>query len=190
MDGVLRAHLVASPGLTARVTLRFVDKAGEEIGTGASKVNRDMEFDLPEGTAGILVGVRIIGPGTAHVEALILGHRFLAPAVVLSRGDHLILTDGFPSYDDPGQGTDAYRAAVAARSAGRRPDVFRLAPVEATAYHEYEGFDCITGTEPALAALIAAGHHRDVEVLATDATAGAILARYAKRLSTDLRSKP
>jgi hypothetical protein len=101
---------------------------------------------------------------------------------VLSRGDHLILTDDFPGYDDRGRGTDAYQAAVAARSAGRRPDVFRLAPVEATAYHEYEGFDCITGSEPALAALIASGRHAAVEVLATDEATGAILERHSETI--------
>lgn len=180
VDGVLCAHMVATPGLTLRLALRYVDEAGDEIGTASANVNDDVEFDLPEGTAGIHVGMRIMGPGAAHIDAFILGHRFIAPATVLSSGDHLVLTDSFPSYDDPGQGTDAYRAATMARSAGHRVDVFCLGAVKATDYHEYEGIDCITGTEAALAALIAAGHHRSVEVCATDAAARAILSRHAE----------
>ena len=93
----------------------------------------------------------------AYIPAVVLDRCLDAPAIVLSRGDHLVLTDSFPSYDDPEEGIDAYRAALAAGAAGRRVDVFRLAPVDATAYHEYDGIDCITGTEAALAALIAAG---------------------------------
>lgn len=177
--GVLRAHLIASGDLMLRVALRFVDGEGTEIGVAASRVNRDMEFDLPDDVAGIHIGMRITGPGAAQVEALILGHRFLPLPVILSHGDHLVLTDGFPSYDEPEQGRASYEAAVAARSAGRRPDVFRVAAVEATAYHEYQGFDCVTGTEAALAALIGAGRHRSVEVFAADPATRAILERHA-----------
>src|SRR5690606_39891768 len=109
---------------------------------------------------------------------------FFAPVVVLSSGDHLVLTDAFPEIDRPGEGRPAHDAALAAQAAGRRPDVFRLAPVEATAYHEVEGVDCITGTEAALAALISGGRHRSVEVHASDPAARAILARHAEAVRT------
>lgn len=179
-DGSLPVHLVASGDLALRAAFRFVDENGTGIGMAAARVNHDIAFDVPEGTAGIHVGMRILGPGTAHVEALILGRRFFAPTVVLSHGDHLILTDGFPSHDEPDQGRAAYEAAAAARRGGRRPDIFRLAEVKATAYHEYEGFDCITGTEAALTALIVSGRHLSVEVLATDPATRAILLRHAE----------
>lgn len=188
MDGILRAHVIATPGLPLRVGLRFIDAAGAEIGTASSNANRDMTLDLPDGTAGIHIGLRVAGPGTAHIEAVIVGHRFVEPTVVLSHGDHLILTDRFPSYDDPGRGMDAYAAAVAARSAGRRPDVFRFAAVEATTYHEYEGFECITGTESGLAVLIAGGRHRDVEIISSDAATRSILSRHAE--TAERQSRP
>jgi hypothetical protein len=181
-EGVLRAHLVATGELPLRVALQFLDAAGVEIGGGASRVNRDMEFDLPEGTATIRFGLRITGPGAAEVETLLLGHRYRMPVIVLSHGDHLILTDDFPSYDEPTRGRAALDAARAARAAGRRPDIFRLAPVPVTAYHEFEGFDCITGTEAALAALVAGGRHRDAEVLQAADPATEILARYAGQI--------
>jgi len=180
VDGVLRAHVIATPGLPIRIGLRFIDAAGAEIGTASSDANFDMTLDLPDGTAGVHIGLRVVGPGTAHIEALIVGHRFLEPTVVLSCGDYLILTDRFPSYGDPSQGTEAFEAAVAARFAGRRPDVFCFAAVEATAYHEYEGIECITGAEEVLAALIAGGHHRHVEIISSDAAMRAILSRHAE----------
>ena len=184
-DGVLRAHLVAeaSDDLKLGAAIRFIDAGGEVIGSAASLANRDMEVDVPEGTTGVQIGVRLIGPGTAHVSDLILGHCLLAPSLVLSSGDYLILTDSFTSDREPDLGGDAWQAAVRARAEGHRADVFRLADVETTAYHEFRGVDCVTGSEAALDALIAAGRHRDVVVIATDPDVRARLVQFAERVA-------
>lgn len=183
-DGILRAHLVAETSdLELGAAIRFVDAAGDVIGSTASPANRDMEVDVPEGTSGIQVGMRLIGAGTAYVSDLILGQCLLAPSIVLSRGDYLLLTDSFPSEGEPDLGGEAWQAAARARAGGRRVDVFRLADVETTTYHEFRGIECISGSDAALDALIAAGHHRDVVVITAQPDASAVLTRHAERVA-------
>ncbi|MCB1501874.1 MAG: glycosyltransferase [Bauldia sp.] len=183
-EGILRAHMVAeSSTLELGSSFRFLDGDGAVIGTAVSIANRDMEIDLPEGTAGIQIGVRLIGPGTGHVSALILGHCLFQPSLVLSRGDCLVLTDTFPSESDPDAGGDAWQAATGAIAAGRRADVFRLADVETTTYEDFRGVECITGDEAALEALIAAGRHREVVVTATVPEVRSRLMPFAARFA-------
>jgi hypothetical protein len=170
-DGdLIRLHMLTTPGLPLRVALRFLDAAGETLGGDASNTNRDVEFDLPEGTAAIQLGMRVSGPGSAFIPAILLDHRALPPTLVLGRGDHLVVTGRYPSRDDTGAGVDVHRAVLAARQAGHRVDVFRLGTADdAIAYHDHEGVDCITGPGPALDALIAGRRYRTVSVYHLDA---------------------
>ena len=175
-DDTILAHMIVVPGLHLRVAMRFLDAAEKSIGTAAATANRDVEFDLPEGTALVQIGVRVSGPGAAFIPALLLDHRAVPPVVVLTTGHHLIVTDHYPGYDAPGTGIEVHQAALAAKGRGSTVDVFRLAEDGDVAYHEYGGIDCITGPKAALAALVAAGHHRSAELGFPDREISAMLA--------------
>ncbi|MBB5014461.1 glycosyltransferase family protein [Rehaibacterium terrae] len=179
--GRLRFYLDATPGLNLQVVWLFLDGRGKKLGHVVKVGNRNHEVDIPAETAKLRLGLRVYGPGGAQVKSLLLAHRALEPAELITTGDYLVLTNHYPSANDLYRNGFVHRRVVAYRERGVKADVFRLRPGEQLSYHEFENVDCLTGSAEALDRLLATGRYRAVLVHFLDPGMWQVLERHVRR---------
>jgi glycosyltransferase involved in cell wall biosynthesis len=163
-DGHLAFYLEVTPGLNIQLTLLFLDAQKQRISHVVKTANRNQEAELPAGTKYVRLGLRVYAAGSARIHALLLGHRKLQPAEILATGEHLLLTNHYPSDNDLYRNGFVHSRVVAYKKQGLKVDVFRLRNGEPLSYHEFGNVDCITGSQEALHQLLTSGHHKSVLV--------------------------
>ncbi|WP_240462007.1 glycosyltransferase [Burkholderia sp. Nafp2/4-1b] len=181
-NGKLRFHLEVSPGLNIQIVLLFLDGAKARIGHVVKASNRNHDVELPAGTAFLRIGLRIYAGGSARVQSLLLGHRSLLPADVFSQGQHLVLTNHYPSYDDLYRNAFVHSRVRAYRENGVQCDVFRFRDEQTVEYQEFESVDVMTGGAEVLERLLQTGRYRSVLVHFLDDAMWHALKPYADRL--------
>lgn len=181
-DARVRFHLAADPGLNIQLLMVFLDGRRQKVSHVVKSANRNHEVDVPAGTEFVRLGLRVYASGSAAIHALILGHRRLEPSELVTAGDHLLLTNHYPSHDDLYRNGFVHRRVVAYRQQNVLVDVFRLRPGEALSYHEHENVDCITGSQEALGQLLAAGRYKTVLVHFLDEPMWELLKNYVERV--------
>lgn len=175
-------HLEATPGLNLQVVLLFLDAQKQRISHAQKGVNRNEATPIPVGTEYIRLGLRVYGPGSARIHALVLGHRPLRPAEVLGRSRHLVLTNHYPSYDDLYRNGFVHTRVSAYAARGTRVDVFRLRRDTELSYHEFHDVDVITGSQEALHKLLAGGDYQSVLVHFLDEAMWEVLRHHVDRV--------
>lgn len=181
-DGLIRFHLETKPGLNLQLVMLFLDARRNRISHIVRTANRNHVAELPSGTAYVRLGLRVYASGSASVTALILGHRKLEPAALLTRGRHLVLTNQYPSQGDLYRNGFVHRRIVSYGERGVRADVFRLRPGEPVSYHEFENVDCITGSQEALQRLLEGNSYDSVLVHFLDPAMWEVLGRHIDRV--------
>ena len=149
-----RFFLDADPGLDLRVALRFFNDRQAVLGSTVLRPNENHSVTAPAGTTSVRIGLRIRGNGAAKVDRFVLGHRRLESPVIRSGGNHLVLTNHYPEYSNLYRNAFVHRRVVAYKRKGAMVDVFRLRPRATLSYHEFEGVDCITGSQETLSTLL------------------------------------
>lgn len=160
----LDTYLDATPGLDVQYVFIFLDDKKIKISHAIHTANRNHTAKVPEGTAFVRFGWRVLGSGTSTIHYLQWGHRVLDPAQVIGRGEHLVLTNHYPSYDDLYRNGFVHTRVRAYAERGVKVDVFRLRNNQTVSYHEFNDIDVITGSTVALDTLLNNGSYRSVLV--------------------------
>lgn len=160
----LKTYLDATPGLNVQYVFVFLDKEKHKISHAIHTANRNCTVVVPEGTAFIRFGWRIMGSGACTIRYLQWGHQVLEPAQVIGQGEHLVLTNHYPTYDDLYRNGFVHTRVAAYAERGVKVDVFRLRSNEAISYHEFRNVDVITGSPDALNTVLSNGSYHSVLV--------------------------
>ena len=181
-NGKLQFHLEVSPGLNVQVVVLYLNGEKTRIGHVVKASNRNHDVEVPAGTKYLRIGLRVYAGGSARVQSLLLGHRSLLPADVFSQGEHLVLTNHYPSYDDLYRNAFVHSRVRAYRAHGVRCDVFRFREEQTVEYQEFENVDVMTGGAEVLDRLLQSGRYRSVLVHFLDDAMWRALKPYADRL--------
>ncbi|MBN3789413.1 FkbM family methyltransferase [Burkholderia sp. Ac-20353] len=181
-NGHLRFHLETTPGLNLQITVLFLDAAKTRIGHVVKAANRNHDVELPANTAYLRLGLRVYAGGSARVQSLLLGHRSLLPADVFAQGQHLVLTNHYPSYDDLYRNGFVHSRVRGYREHGVRSDVFRFRAEQMAEYQEFENIDVMTGGADVLNRLLETGRYRSVLVHFLDEAMWQVLKQHADRM--------
>lgn len=160
----LKFYLDASPGLNLQIVWIFIDAKGQKLNHVVKVGNRNHVLELPTGTAKLRLGLRAYGPGTSEVKSVLLAHRKFEPTELITKAQHLLLTNHYPSYDDLYRNGFVHSRVTAYRERGFNVDVFRLRADQPTSYHEYQDVDVVTGSQEALHRLLSTGRYKTVLV--------------------------
>ena len=163
-DDKLKFYLDITPGLNIQLVILFLDAQNQKISQVIKHANRNQEADIPLGTERIRFGLRFYASGSAELKGLVLGHRNLQPAEIIGKGEHLVLTNHYPSYEDLYRNGFVHSRVRAYRERGVRCDVFRLRPNEAVSYQEFEDVDVTTGSQEVLHQMLSSGQYKSVLV--------------------------
>jgi glycosyltransferase involved in cell wall biosynthesis len=144
--------------------------------------NRNQEAVIPPGTDRIRFGLRFFAGGNAEIRGLVLGHRNLQPAEIISLAEHLLLTNQYPSYSDLYRNGFVHTRVRAYQARAVRCDVFRLRPDEAVSYHEFEDVNVITGSQEALHQMLSSGRYKTVLVHFLDPAMWDVLKQHIERI--------
>lgn len=159
-----RLYLDVEPGLDIRLALRFLNDGGKRLGSTVLGPNENHDVEMPADTGSIQVGLRVAGAGATTLKRLILGHRKLEPSLILARGNHLVLTNHYPTHVDLYRNAFVHRRVVGYRDLGINVDVFRLRQNQAVGFHEFEDVECITGSKESLASLLESQRYESIMV--------------------------
>lgn len=179
---VLETYLEATPGLDTQYVLVFLDAAKKKISHAIHNANRNHTTAVPEGTAFVRFGWRVLGNGTCTVKNLLWGHRTFDTSTIIGRGEHLVLSNHYPSYDDLYRYAFVHTRVAAYAKRGVKVDVFRLRGQGAISYHEFQNVDVITGSAEALDTLLSKGKYRSVLVHFLDEAMWHVLQPHANRI--------
>lgn len=154
------SYVSDQPGLVA-LRLRFLDEDGVELRSETVHANTRSSLTVPRATSAVRVGVRVHGPGRARVGGLRLGGAPLQ-GPVLSSGEHVLLTNRYPSYDAPYNNMFVHKRVQGYQDRGAHTDVLRMAVDAPRRIHEFEGIECVTGGREVLDRLLDDGQHHAI----------------------------
>ena len=140
-------NLLALPGLHLDVVLVFLAADGERLGQMIKPHGRNHSHVMPDGTADIRFGLRVLGPGTTRITGLSLRHLPDEGPLVpqLGRARNLLLTNIYPSAEHLYRNGFVHRRVLGYREAGVRTDVFALNPRTPPRTYEFDGIDVGVG---------------------------------------------
>ncbi|MFM5204627.1 glycosyltransferase [Aeromonas veronii] len=164
VDDLLHMHLETTPGLNLQVVVLFLDAAKQRLSHTIFTANKNAHIRLPEGTAFIRPGLRVYAAGSAEISNLYLEAK---PAVVpekLARGEYLLVTNNYASYDDLYKNGFVHSRVKAYKAEGMACDVFRFKADTDISYHEFEGVDVVTGGAEVLASQLSGHQYKAILV--------------------------
>lgn len=166
-DGFVRFQLVTEAGLYVNAVVVYLDAARNKLSHAIVSSDTNQSLPVPPATAWIRFGLRVLGPGTTTVKALVKGA--LAPAMdhIVGRGDALLITKDYPRYDDLYRYGFVHRRILGYAQVGCRVDVFRFSnsPLQ---FDEFEGVNVAAGQAEHLRMLLEGGAYETVLVHAMD----------------------
>jgi glycosyltransferase involved in cell wall biosynthesis/spore maturation protein CgeB/ubiquinone/menaquinone biosynthesis C-methylase UbiE/predicted nucleic acid-binding Zn-ribbon protein len=178
----VKVYLDVTPGLNIQLVIQFLDAQKQKISHVIQQANRNQEAVIPPGTDWIRFGLRFYAGGHAEIKDLVLGHRNLQPAEILSQAEHLLLTNQYPSYSDLYRNGFVHTRVRAYHARAVRCDVFRLRPDEAVSYHEFEDVNVVTGSQEVLHQMLASGRYKSVLVHFLDSSMWDVLQHHVDRV--------
>ena len=160
-----RFHLDVTSGLRLQGVFLFFDHARRRIGEAIKFAAMNHELELPPGAAYARFGLLAVGPGTATVRRLVLGHLpSEEPTRIPGRSRVLLVTNGYPSTDALYRNAFVHRRVLDYRRAGVDVDVCCHRAGEPLAYHEFEGTDVVSGRAEVLRRVLASNAYDTVLV--------------------------
>lgn len=162
--GTISYHLVAMPGLRLDVVLIFLAESGERLGQAISTVGKNHECAVPDGTANVRLGLRILGPGTARVYGLATDE---VPPVgptppQLAQADSLVLTNIYPSAEHLYRNAFVHRRVLGYHALGTHPDLFVIKSRGGARGYNFQGVDVTQGDADALKAQLSAASYKTI----------------------------
>ncbi|MEK7762404.1 MAG: glycosyltransferase, partial [Nitrospirota bacterium] len=81
----LKGYFEVTPGLNLQLAVLFLDAQKHKISHALIPANRNQEVVIPPSTVRIRFGLRVYASGQAEIKGLVLGHKNLQPAEILSQ---------------------------------------------------------------------------------------------------------
>lgn len=178
-SGEGHAYLDAEPGLNIQVVFIFHDAAGERLGAFFAVPQQNAAHPIPAGTTAVKIGIRAQGAGVARVRGVALVPRATLPGAIVHTGDHLVLTNHYPAYDDLYRNGFVHTRVRSYVDAGMSVDVFRLRADAQLRFDEFEGVSVMSGSAAALERLLELGSYASVLVHFLDEAMWSVLQRQA-----------
>jgi glycosyltransferase involved in cell wall biosynthesis/spore maturation protein CgeB len=176
-SGEITCNLVATAGLHLDLALIFLAADGERLGQAVKSFGRNHTFAVPEGTASIRFGLRVLGPGNARLYGVSTHAMPEATQISpqLGRARHLVLTNVYPSAEHLYRNAFVHRRVSGYRKAGVDTDVFVLNPRTRPNTYEFEGVDVNVGGTDQLRSLLDTNAYDTVLVHFLDSTMWSVL---------------
>jgi spore maturation protein CgeB/chromosome segregation ATPase len=178
----LKLYLDVTPGLNIQLVVVFLDKDKQKIGNTILHANRNEQAPLPSGTVRVRFGLRLYAGGDAEIQSLILGHRNLQPAEMITKARNLVLTNHYPSYSHLYRNAFVHTRVRAYHNIGTTCDVFRMRSNETVSYHEFEDVDAISGSQELLHQMLSGGRYKNVLVHFLDQAMWEVLQQHIHRI--------
>ncbi|HCT73827.1 MAG TPA: hypothetical protein DF294_07470 [Psychrobacter sp.] len=141
-------------GLNLQFVFKYLDYKKNNISHSMIYGMKNTTLDIPSDCHYISIGLRIYGPGKAVINKILLGHKIIDPAFVITNKQYLLVTNHYPSYDDLYKNGFVHSRVRSYKEQGIDVEVFRLRKDEKVSYNEFEGIDVITGSNNALEKII------------------------------------
>jgi len=181
-DGKIDIYLETTPGIDTSIALLFIDEDGHRVSHAIGGANRNLSFEVPDGTVTIRPALRFFSGGISTIETLVLGKRNLPSPDILLRGDYLLVTDNYPEYGNIYRNMFVHTRVVEYMRSGISIDVFRAGAQESLTFHEYEGVDVLTAPPRILANMLRSGRYRKVLIHFMNPEIWSVLEEFAKDL--------
>ena len=154
--------------------LIFLDAERKRIGHVIRACSSNLSISTPVGARYVRLGLRIQGPGTARIKRLVLGHVPSPAAGVPARASYLIVSRGYPAYDNLYSYAYVHRRVLGYASSGMPVDVFRLTEDHIT-FSEFEGIDVVSGQLSDLELMLRSNPYKTVMVHSLDRAMWSVL---------------
>ncbi|MGY1425770.1 glycosyltransferase family protein [Lysobacter sp. A289] len=171
-------NLIVDTEMLVSFVLIFLDREHKRIGHAIRACSSNLSISAPAGARYVRLGLRVQGPGTAVVKKLVLGHVPSAAAGIPARGRHLVVSRGYPSYENLYSYAYVHRRIRGYADAGVSVDVFRLSE-NMIAFSEFEGVDVVSGQLSDLELMIRSNLYRTLMVHSLDRALWSVLKEHA-----------
>ena len=168
----------AEGDLDLMMIVEYNDEKQQKISHQMLSAGRNGELTLPNRTKWIRFGYRVKGSGNARMRMLELGHRVLAPSVVIGNAKHLVLTNLYPSYDNLYRNGFVHSRVRAYRENGLAVDVFTLQKNAPVSFREFENIDVISGSQDALRNLLRHNRYKTILVHFLDSSMWEVIEEF------------
>lgn len=163
-SGVAQFGFVGEGKLDADLAVRFFSDSGSCICTVVRPPGVSHRMEVPEGAVHAELGWEVRGPGRVVVKLVHLSEWSFERPLTLPWSDRLVVTDRYPSYDDPHSNDLVHGLVSGDQVEGTPPDVFRVQERTRLAHSEFEGVGIVTGSVQYLCSVLSAGVYRTVSV--------------------------
>ncbi|GAA3931717.1 hypothetical protein GCM10022229_26550 [Luteimonas lutimaris] len=165
--GIGKFNLVVDTEMLVSFVFIFLDAKRERIGHAIRACSSNLSISAPAGTCHVRLGLRVQGPGEATVRRLVLGHVPSPAAGIPARAEHLVVSRGYPAYDNLYSYAYVHRRIKGYAAAGVPVDVFRINE-DHVRFSEFEDIDVVSGQLSDLELMIRSNPYRTVLVHSLD----------------------
>lgn len=177
-DQVGKFNMVVETEALISIVFIFLDSQRKRIGHAIRACASNLSLSAPAGTHSIRLGLRIQGAGHARIKRLVLGHVPSPVAGVPSKGRHLVISRGYPGYDNLYSYAYVHSRIKGYAKAGVPVDVFRLTE-DPLAFREFEGVDIASGQLSDLELAVRSNPYQSLMVHSLDRALWAMLTQGA-----------
>lgn len=143
-DQVGKFNLVIDSEALVSLVFIFLGPDRKRIGHAIRACASNLSLSAPAGTQLVRLGLRVQGAGHARIKRLVLGHVPSPVAGVPSKGRHLVISRGYPAYDNLYSYAYVHSRIKGYIKAGVPVDVFRLTE-DPLSFREFDGIDVVSG---------------------------------------------
>lgn len=165
--GIGKFNLVVDTEMLISFVLIFLDAKRERIGHAIRACSSNLSISAPAGTSYVRLGLRIQGPGEAAIRRLVLGHVPSPAAGIPARAGHLVVSRGYPAYENLYSYAYVHRRIKGYAAAGVPVDVFRVTE-DHIRFREFEGVDVVSGQLSDLELMVRSNSYRTLLVHSLD----------------------
>jgi glycosyltransferase involved in cell wall biosynthesis len=176
-----RFHFAVDTEMLLSFVMIFLDAERQRIGHAIRACGSNISMIPPAGTRFVRFGLRVQGPGVASIGGMVLDHLPSPVVGIPGRGRHLVVSRGYPSYDNLYSYAYVHRRVQGYRHEGLAVDVFRLADGN-LGFAEFEGVDVAAGGLSDLETALRSNEYASVLVHALDRSLWSVLQAHAKPL--------
>ena len=160
-------NLVVDTEMLVSFVFIFLDAERGRIGHAIRACSSNLSISAPAGTCHVRLGLRVQGPGEAAIRRLVLGHVPSPAAGIPARAEHLVVSRGYPAYDNLYSYAYVHRRIKGYAAAGVPVDAFRINE-DHVRFGEFEGVDVVSGQLSDLELMIRSNPYRTVLVHSLD----------------------
>lgn len=178
-DGAIgKFNFVVETEMLVSLVFVYLDAAGKRLGHAIRACSSNLNMSPPAGTARVRMGLRVQGPGQALVRRLVLGHVPSPVAGIPAAGRHLVISRGYPAYDNLYSYAYVHRRIIGYAESGLPVDVFRVTEGD-LAFSEFEGVDVVSGPLADLEMMVQTNEYGSLVVHSLDRALWSVLSEHA-----------